>query len=217
MSDTVKSDREEHGMEPTENQLAWLNAPDANPWEDSGNQQARDDALEQQVRAQVAAERQEEADWRQRDLPAELRALGVERDVVGTVVQVVRVRMPGAPRDYTYQWWNTTMVVDDGEPLEQADWLRTGDWVKLPGNVVSPEGSKGRVTGYGRSGYTGPLKDVACRMETPDIWTVQMEAVRDKVSANRVYQAAKARGVQGEQLLALVETGRVRLEGLGRL
>jgi len=160
---------------------------------------------------------QDEIAWQQRDVPPELRALGVEKDVLGTVLQVVQVRMAGAPRNYTYQWWSLTMV-DDGWRTG-ADWLRTGDWVRLPGNVVSPEGAKGRVEGYGRNGYSGPLKDVSCRIEPQDPWTVRMEAVRGAGDALRVYRAAESKGVPPERLEALAAVGKAALEKLeaGRL
>lgn len=147
--------------------------------------------------------------WSQWGLTPQELAVGVEKDLLGTTVQVVQVRIVGAPRAYGYGWW--------GLP-SGSDWLAVGDWVRLPGNVVSPDGCKGRVEAYGRAGYAGKLKDVACRMDKPDLWQVQMEAVRDKPTALKVYRAAQRDpAVSGERLAALLETGRAALEKAGRL
>lgn len=132
---------------------------------------------------------------------------GVEADVLGLPVQAVQVRIVGAPRAYGYLW----------RPLD-GSLLAVGDWVELPGNAVSPDGCKGRVEAFGRGGYAGELKEVLGRLDKPDIWLVQMEAVRDRVAANRVYRAAQAAdGMTPGRLAALRTAGTEALRKAGRL
>lgn len=119
--------------------------------------------------------------------------------------QIVQVRMAGAPRAYGYTWPATE------EPLELHD------WVMLPGNVVSPEGCKGRVEGFGRDGYTGPLKAVVSRIERPDPWEARMEAVTTPAEARRVFAAAKREGLDAQKLAKLQVTGRKKLSGSATL
>jgi hypothetical protein len=112
--------------------------------------------------------------------------------------QVVQVQMAGAQKSYGYAWKGE-------EPLE------LGEWVMLPGNVVSPEGCKGKVTGFGRDGYNGPLKEVVSRIERPDPWVARMEAVRTASEARRVLNKARAEGLEPQRLLALERVGREAL------
>jgi hypothetical protein len=116
----------------------------------------------------------------------------------GDTEQVVQVQMAGAQRAYGYAWKGE-------EPLE------LGEWVMLPGNVVSPEGCKGKVTGFGRDGYNGPLKEVMSRIERPDPWVARMEAVRTASEARRVLNKARAEGLEPQRLLALERVGREAL------
>lgn len=110
--------------------------------------------------------------------------------------QVVQVRIVGAPRAYAY-------AVPAGMPD-----LEAGDWVLLPGNVVSPDGCEGVVEGFGRDGYKGALKYVLQQVDRPGIWLAQMRAARTKAQALKVYRAAVKAGVGGERLAALVDAGR---------
>jgi hypothetical protein len=198
----MKPDREEHGMgeqaeweRDRQEELAGVLPP--NPWDDP-----------QPLRLSTGTADQEEADWRQRDVPPQELALGVEKDPLGTTFQVVQARMAGARQSYAYGWW--------GLP-SGSDWLAVGDWVMLPGNVVSPEGCKGRVESYGRNGYHGAVKDVSRRLPPQDIWLVQMEAVTGRAQALKVYRAAEKAGVSGERLAALKDVGAAALEKAGRL
>jgi hypothetical protein len=112
--------------------------------------------------------------------------------------QVVQVQMAGAQKSYGYAWKGE-------EPLE------LGEWVMLPGNVVSPEGCKGKVTGFGRDGYNGPLKEVVSRIERPDPWVARMEAVRTASEARRILNKARTEGLEPQRLIVLEKTGREAL------
>lgn len=115
------------------------------------------------------------------------------------VAQAVQVRIVGAPRAYAYEW--------RGEPLE------VGDWVELPGNVVSQDGCRGVVEAFGRDGYTGPLKPVLAKLERLDVYRERMGTVRSREEAARVWQAAHEAGRTRAQLAELAELGAARLEG----
>jgi hypothetical protein len=117
----------------------------------------------------------------------------------GDTPQVVRVRIAGAPKAYGYLWRGA-------EPLEM------GEWVMLPGNVVSPEGCKGRVEGFGRDGYNGELKEVVSRIEKPDPWLARMEAVTTRQEASRVYRKAEAAGLDPQRLVVLERAGKAALK-----
>lgn len=108
--------------------------------------------------------------------------------------QIVQVRIPGARRAYGYTW--------DG--LE----LSVGDWVSLPGNAVSPEGTEGRVEGFGADGYTGPMKAIVAAKEKQDPWMARMRQVRTKQDALKVYKRAVKAGITGERLAELVAVGK---------
>lgn len=84
------------------------------------------------------------------------------------VTQVVRVKISGTPREYTYGW-----VFD---PLDGGRPLQVGDRVELPPNQVQAEGSSGVVVALS-SGYTGPMKNLVRVIDGPkapapedDLW-----------------------------------------------
>lgn len=112
--------------------------------------------------------------------------------------QVVQVRLPGAGKTYAYAWRGA-------QPLEP------GDWVELPPNGVSPKGSKGRVDGFGRDGYRGPLKDVVAKVEPPDPWTERMKAATTPAEARSVWAAAKRAELDPQRLQTLKRLGREAL------
>lgn len=116
--------------------------------------------------------------------------------------QIVQVRIPGARRSYAYTW--------DGEPLE------IGDWVLLPGNEVSPDGTEGRVDGFGADGYKGPMKAVVSKQEKQDPWIARMRQVRTPADRLQVYRRAQKAGISGERLAKLVEEGKRALDASGR-
>jgi hypothetical protein len=129
---------------------------------------------------------------------------GYEDDGPWGPQQVVQVRLPGAKRTYAYA------VPQDWEPLA------VGDWVAVPSNVVSTDGGKAQVAGFGRDGYDGPLKELAGRLEPQDAWKIRMEAVKTRREANEVWRAAVAAGVAGERLDAAVAAGRAALAEVRR-
>jgi hypothetical protein len=108
-------------------------------------------------------------------------------------MQEVLVQIAGAGRAYAYAW--------NGDPLA------VGDWVTLPGNVVSEEGTEGMVSGFGRGGYTGRLKPVIAKRERPNLWVARMRAVRSRPEATRIYHRAVAAGVGDELLRQIVSAG----------
>lgn len=112
--------------------------------------------------------------------------------------QIVQVRIPGARRSYAYTW--------DGEPLEE------GDWVLLPGNEVSPDGTEGRVEGFGSDGYKGPMKAIVSKQEKQDPWMARMRQVRTPHDRLQVYRRAQKAGISGERLAKLVELGKQVLD-----
>lgn len=112
--------------------------------------------------------------------------------------QIVQVRIPGARRSYAYTW--------DGEPLE------VGQWVELPGNDVSPEGTEGRVEGFGADGYKGPMKAVAGVKDKQDPWMARMRQVKTPADRLQVYRRAQKAGISGERLSKLVELGKQVLD-----
>ena len=108
--------------------------------------------------------------------------------------QIVQVRIPGARRSYAYTW--------DGEPLEE------GDWVELPGNDVSPDGTEGRVEGFGADGYKGPMKAIVGPKERQDPWMARMRQAKDRSERLTVYRRAQKAGISGERLAAIVAEGK---------
>lgn len=108
--------------------------------------------------------------------------------------QIVQVRIPGARRSYAYTW--------DGEPLE------VGQWVHLPGNDVSPDGTEGRVEGFGADGYKGPMKAIVAVKDRQDPWLARMRQVRTAADRLQVYRKAQRAGITGERLAALVAEGK---------
>lgn len=112
--------------------------------------------------------------------------------------QIVQVRIPGARRAYAYTW--------DGEPLE------VGQWVELPGNDVSPEGTEGRVEGFGADGYKGPMKAIAGVKDKQDPWMARMRQVKTPADRLQVYRRAQKAGISGERLSKLVELGKQVLD-----
>lgn len=116
--------------------------------------------------------------------------------------QIVQVRIPGARRTYPYTW--------DGEPLE------VGDWVDLPGNAMSPDGTEGRVEGFGADGYPGPMKAVVAVKEKQDPWMARMRQVKTAAERLQVYRRAQKAGITGERLSKLVELGKQVLDAAQR-
>lgn len=117
--------------------------------------------------------------------------------------QIVQVRIPGARRSYAYTW--------DGWPE-----LAVGDWVELPGNEVSPEGTEGRVEGFGSDGYKGPMKAITAVKEPQDPWFARMRQVKTPSDRLQVYRKAVKAGVTGDRLAALVAEGKRVLDDSGR-
>lgn len=117
--------------------------------------------------------------------------------------KVVQVRIAGAgKRTYAYEVPARIHAV-------------TGDWVALPGNVVSEDGSTGKVVSYGRDGYGGPLKEITAVVPEPSVWMMRMLCVKTRPTAAKIYDEAVAAGVSGDELAAVVLAGTRRLRQLG--
>lgn len=117
--------------------------------------------------------------------------------------RVVRVRIVGArARTYSYE-------------VPTGIFVTEGDWVRLPGNVVSEDGGIGLVTGYGANGYTGALKSVVSKIEDPSGHLLEMFRVKTRKQAAEVYDRAVAAGVRGEELAEVVAAGERQLKQRG--
>jgi hypothetical protein len=118
--------------------------------------------------------------------------------------KVVQVRIAGATarRTYAYQ-----------VPFELD--LEVGDWVTLPGNVVSEHGGFGIIKAFGREGYNGPLKSIRTKIPEPPELMIRMSVVKTKDRAAEIYDAAVAEGWTGDRLTALAVIGDQRLRARG--
>lgn len=115
---------------------------------------------------------------------------------------VVQVRIAGAPARRTYAY-------------ESDVPLMIGDWVTLPGNVVSEHGGFGVVKSYGRDGYNGPLKKIVKKIDEPHELMVRMSVVKTKERAAEIYDAAVTAGWRGQRLADLSTLGQDRLRARG--
>jgi len=113
------------------------------------------------------------------------------------VGQTVQVRITGATRSYDY--------TSDLEPP-----LEPGEWVSLPGNVVSADYSTGVVTGTAAPTWKGELKAVTGRTNKPDPWMARMRSARDVETGRRVWRAARREGVSGARMEALEDLAQSR-------
>jgi len=114
---------------------------------------------------------------------------------------VVQVRIAGATaRTYAYETDQPLMI---------------GDWVSLPGNIVSEHGGFGIVKSYGRDGYDGLLKKITARIDEPHELTVKMSVVKSRDQAAKLYDEAVATGMSTEDLLMLIEVGNARMKAKG--
>lgn len=117
--------------------------------------------------------------------------------------KIVQVRIAGATRrTYAYQ---VPFDID----------LEVGDWVTIPGNVVSEFGGYGIVKGFGRQGYNGPLKTITAKIPEPDEIMVRMSVVKSKDQAAQLYDRAMSAGWSDAELLALQVLGEARLKARG--
>jgi hypothetical protein len=115
----------------------------------------------------------------------------------GTVGQTVQVRITGAKRSYDY--------TSDLEPP-----LVPGDWVTLPGNVVSADYSTGVVTGTAAPTWKGELKAVTGWTSKPDPWLARMRSAKDVQTGRRIWHAARREGVGPERMKALEDLAQAR-------
>lgn len=111
--------------------------------------------------------------------------------------QTVQVRITGAKRSYDY--------TSDLEPP-----LVPGDWVALPGNVVSADYSTGVVTGTAAPTWKGELKAVTGRTDKPDPWMARMRSAKDVQTGRRIWHAARREGVGPERMKALEDLAQAR-------
>jgi len=117
--------------------------------------------------------------------------------------RVVQVRIAGATaRTYAYE-------------VPRGTDLAIGDWVTLPGNVVSAHGGFGIVKSYGRDGYDGPLKSIVKKIDEPDELMIRMSVVKTKNQAADLYDEAVAAGWKPNDLLELATVGSDRLISKG--
>lgn len=114
----------------------------------------------------------------------------------GRPTQTVQVRLMGAARPYDYAWHGDTP-------------LAIGDWVDLPGNVVSPDGCIGRVESLKPPAWKGELKPVTAKLDDP--WTVLFGRVRDEKDASDAWQRARKAGLSTDRLAELTELAKVVL------
>ena len=114
----------------------------------------------------------------------------------GRPTQTVQVRLMGAARPYDYTWHGDTP-------------LAVGDYVDLPGNVVSPEGCIGRVESLKPPAWKGELKPVMRKLDDP--WTVLFSRVRDEKDASDAWQRARKAGLSTDRLAELTELAKVVL------
>lgn len=122
----------------------------------------------------------------------------------GIGTNVVQVRIAGTTGRRTYAY----------EIPRHLD-VKIGDWVILPGNVVSEHGGFGVVKTFGRQGYDGPLKMIVKKIPEPDPLTVRMSVVKTKDQAAEIYDEAVAAGWRKEDLLDLGKVGTDRLRARG--
>lgn len=115
---------------------------------------------------------------------------------------VVQVRIAGAPAKRTYAY-------------ETDHILMIGDWVVIPGNVVSEHGGFGIVKSYGRDGYRGPLKKIVKKIPEPPELMIRMSVVKSQDRAAEIYDQAVADGWRGDRLTALGVLGEQRLKSRG--
>jgi len=126
-----------------------------------------------------------------------------ERYARGIGTSVVQVRIAGAgSRTYAY------------EVPRHLD-LALGDWVALPGNVVSEGGGFGVVKAFGRQGYGGPLKMIVKKISEPHELTIRMSVVKSKEQAAEIYDEAVAKGWPGDKLMSLIKVGQDRMRAKG--
>jgi len=127
------------------------------------------------------------------------------RATAGVAEQVVQVRIAGATARRTYAYAVPAKIGPVG----------IGDWVTLPGNVVSEHGGFGVVKSFGREGYRGPLKPIMARIPEPDELMIRMSVVKTKDRAAEIYDRAVADGWTGDRLTALAVIGEQRLRARG--
>lgn len=117
--------------------------------------------------------------------------------------KVIQVRIAGAgKRTYAYAVPRHLDVI-------------IGDWVTLPGNVVSEDGGIGYVTSFGRDGYDGPLKEITGKTGKPDEFMVRMLTAKTKGQAADIWDEAQRAGRSAEELDALAAAGAKRLAERG--
>lgn len=114
--------------------------------------------------------------------------------------QVVQVRIAGGPsRTYAYTW--------SGAPLAE------GDWVALPENVAG-SGGAGRVEGFGRDGYGGPLRELLHRIPDLGPFFRRMRAAADRDEASAVWRDALREDMPESVMDHLAGLGRKRMTEL---
>lgn len=119
---------------------------------------------------------------------------------------VVQVRIAGAnARTYAYEV--PEHIVKQG--------IGPGDWVTLPGNIVSAHGGFGVVKAFGRQGYKGPLKKIVEKIPEPDPIMIKMSVVKTKDQAAKLYDAAVTEGWSAKDLEKLIKVGQDRLDARG--
>lgn len=127
------------------------------------------------------------------------------RRTSGVAEQVVQVRIAGATSRRTYAY----------EVPAKIGPLGIGDWVTLPGNVVSEHGGFGIVKGFGREGYRGPLKEISAKIPEPPELMIRISVVKTREQAAKIYDEAVAEGWRGDRLTALAVIGEQRLRARG--
>lgn len=122
-------------------------------------------------------------------------------DLQEKVVQV-RIAGSGARKTYAYE---VPFNID----------VQLGDWVTLPGNIVSEHGGFGVVKSFGRDGYRGPLKAIRAKIPEPPELMIRISVVKTKEQAADLYDRAVADGWTGDRLTALAVIGEQRLRARG--
>lgn len=126
----------------------------------------------------------------------------VEDATVKNAYQVVQVQIIATQRTYDYAW-------------RGAEPLKPGDWVKLPGNVVSADGTLGRVASTNPPSWKGELKEILERTPAPDPWKARFSAVRSREEASRLWHLAKRdKDMTKERLQGCVDAANQTLEKL---
>lgn len=127
----------------------------------------------------------------------------VEDATVKDAYQVVQVQIIATQRTYDYAW-------------RGAEPLKPGDWVKLPGNVVSADGTLGRVASTNPPSWKGELKEILERTDAPDPWKARFSAVRSRDEASRIWNLAKKDpAMTPQRLQECVDAANQALEKLG--